>query len=279
MKRKNVKQSKKRNLCNICNKIIIGYAYKFKSHLYQHNAVAPLYECSYCIKQFYRKDAYKRHIATHTGATKKFFCDYCERDFVDKRNLIVHLRIHDDSTLSRKYSCMACGVTYCEERLLKFHIRKEHFNLKTTAATNVHEKMKLNDTWVERVSESEMYVQMTKVNNNIIVIKKCDDAVTKQLEDTKVNIKERDITQDFTAYAHYVLSRNDKSQYSRAICDYCKKEMLKKSLPSHIRERHWKIRKFKCNTCNCSFSRHYLLVDHVCGKVKRRKNNISTKIL
>ncbi|XP_026762142.1 zinc finger protein Xfin-like [Galleria mellonella] len=272
------KRGKKRiekNFCEYCNKILLGSSYKFKIHMYQHSTVRPLYHCKLCNKGLSRKDALKRHMDAHTGNTRKYICDYCDRDFVDKRNLISHLWIHEDNQNSQKspkkrHTCLACGVYYCEERLLKFHIRKEHFNLTTPTPSNIHEK-KLNDTWVERVSESETYVQMTKVNNNIITIKKCDSLTAKELCDTEFKIKDKGVTEYYDAYAHFLACKRADSQYTKAICDYCNKEMLKKSLLAHIRERHLNIRKYKCETCQFSFKRHYLFVEHACGKSRRRR--------
>ncbi|KAM3955125.1 uncharacterized protein ACR2FA_011005 [Aphomia sociella] len=271
MKGKSAKKPPKTHVCDHCNKIILGSSYKFKSHLYQHNAVNSRHNCKYCSKQFYRKDAFLRHVLSHTGDAKQFVCDYCDRGYVDKRNLITHLKLHDDTHHSPKYKCPACGVTYCEQRLLKYHIRKEHFNLESKS-TNSHEKKNLNERWVERVSETEVYVEMTKVNNNIIRIKKVDSI---KKEESEENVEGKKIKEEFDWYAQYILTSKDTSQYSKAVCDYCKKEMLKKSLRLHMREKHLNVRKFVCESCKRSFKRHYQLVDHVCGKVRQRKRKVN----
>lgn len=198
---------------------------------------------------------------------KTYVCDHCDRCFSEKRNLVIHLKIHDDHQ-AFQYKCLACGMTYCEERLLKYHIRKTHYNLQPTES--VHITKELNETWVERVNKSEVCVQMTKVNNNLLSIKKF--GVIKNEHDEKPDVRNVTEKQRFKEYISSIFAHKDKSQYSKATCDYCKKEMLKKSLLSHIRERHLKIRRFKCESCNCTFKRHYQMVDHVCGKVKRRRN-------
>lgn len=154
---------------------------------------------------------------------------------------------------------------YCEERLLKYHIRKTHYNLTDKDPGIMKE---VNETWVERVQESQTYVQMTKINKNVLSIKKI--ATIKKDDDSKVNLI--DEREKFKEYLTSIFAQSDKSQYSKATCDYCKKEMLKKSLLSHIRERHLNIRKFHCTECKKSFNRHYQLVGHVCGQVRRRKN-------
>lgn len=120
---------------------------------------------------------------------------------------------------------------------------------------------------MERVTETQTYVQMTKINNNVVSIKKI--ATMKKDDDSKMKITDRN--KKFKEYISSVFAQSDKSHYSKAICDYCKKEMLKKSLLSHIRERHLKLRKFHCPECKKSFNRHYQLVGHVCGQVRKKK--------
>lgn len=259
--------SNKKNQCQICNKVVIGSSYKFKSHLYQHNEVNSRFKCTYCSKEYFRRDAFDKHVAVHTGMKRFYVCDYCDRGFVDKRNLINHLRIHDEYFKHPKneYKCMACGINYCEERLLKYHIRKQHYNLNSNKTTH-HEK-KPNETWVERVMQSEICVEMTKIEENAIVIKK-SPTIKKSLPNKNTSEKST-----FQEYMTSVFATNDMSHYSKAICDYCNKEMLKKSLQSHIRERHLKLKRFNCEICKISFSRHYQLVNHVCGKVRTRKRN------
>lgn len=264
MRKKSVKSPKKlENQCPVCNKTVLGGSYNMKSHLYQHNLTKPRFSCRYCCKEYFRRDVFKKHLQVHDGIRKTHYCDHCGRDFVDKRNLVSHLKIHDDLPVTRKgFSCKACGARYCEERLLKYHIRKEHFNLQSSRSLI---DKKPNEIWVERVKESQVCVEMTKVNDNVISIKKFG---TIKMEDRQAKSKE---FSHFKEYMHSVFACTDNSQYSKAICDYCNKEMLKKSLQSHIRERHLKLKRFKCDICSRSFSRHYQLVDHVCGQFGRRR--------
>lgn len=252
---------KKKNECKICDKIIIGSSFKFKAHLYKHRAVEARFKCEYCSNEYFRKDVYERHKLAHTGGKKVFICDYCDRGFVEKRNLRLHLKVHDEFFTEKdvQYKCIACGVSFCEERLLKYHIRKKHFNFQENEPAYVDKQF--NETWVERVLETEVCVEMTKVNNNVINIKKSP---------IELKIKDNLERSRFKEYMSSVIASKDKSQYSKAVCDYCKKEMLKKSLLAHIRERHLRLKKFSCEECKQAFSRHYQLVNHICGKFKTR---------
>lgn len=236
---------------------------KSKSRLYYQRR---RFKCTYCPKDFSRRDSYNNHYVLHNGERKYLICDHCDRGFVDKRNLVSHLKIHDViNPQERQYRCIACGAHYCEERLLKYHIRKHHFNLH--AKEYNFDKKKPNETWVERVKQSEICVEITKIDDNIITIKKLSSSTNIQ---NVIPSKDSIEKSKFEEYISSVFAVIDKSQYSKAICDYCNKEMLKKSLQSHIRERHLKLKKFKCNKCKESFSRHYQMVNHTCGKFKTR---------
>lgn len=282
---------KKVHNCKICQKTFTS-AYKLNSHLFYHRAVPARFKCTFCLKEYYRKDEFKRHKAGHENQQKMHSCDHCGRGFVDKRNLIKHLHIHDDLHVpSKRYNCIVCDVSYCEERLLKYHIRKHHMNLEACAP--VYSKKKLNDSWIESAMDSESCVQITKVKNNMLSIRTCKIKVKKE---SKVEPNENRVTnlkkikkrksvqskKDFAdkmALQHYLASvfALKYNLYSKAICDYCNKEMLKKSLIVHIRERHSKMRRYHCIDCNRSFNRHYHLSDHNCGRVRKTKNNFLKK--
>lgn len=267
--------------CEICYKKVVGSKFKLNSHLFQHGVVESRFQCSYCLKEFYRRDAYNWHMnSMHKINRKMYSCDHCDSSFLDKRNLILHLTIHDDLFIKRRpqktrqrvkkkitrFKCTACGTNYCEQRSLDNHIRKTHFSFHNSEPHFL--KKELNETWVEKVKGSELYVQITKVNNNVLKIKKCD---TIKIETE--NLEECDETYP-SEYMKSVQTTVCTTQYSVAICDYCKKNMIKKSLLKHIQERHLKLKKFKCEKCSEHFNRHYQLANHICGRVRRqdRKN-------
>lgn len=261
----------KSNFCELCNKIVLGSTYKFKSHLFGHDAVKPRFTCKYCLKEYFRRDSYNRHMKSHSGKEdkkKKFLCDYCGRDFVNKYNLIVHLKKIHDEPINPDYvgfTCKACSVVFCEKRVLDHHIRKCHFNIEFSNQPS-HFNKDLNESWIEKVGSTDAFVKMTKINNNMITIKKV----------TKIeNVSEiENVSNKKSTYgSHFV------DQFSKAICDYCKREMIKKSLRAHIREKHMNIRKYSCLKCSKTFKRHYLFVDHKCGKVRRTIKNSQQKVM
>ncbi|KOB60494.1 Uncharacterized protein OBRU01_24440 [Operophtera brumata] len=265
--------------CKICNKTFKS-TYKLKAHLFYHKAVPGRFTCSLCLKEYYRKDEYKRHIAVHKNEQKLHVCDHCGRGFVDKRNLINHLYIHDDLYVpSKRYNCIVCDVSYCEERLLKYHIRKHHMNLDNNVP--IYTNKNLNESWIEPAMDFQSCVQITKVKNNMLSIKKCKIKIKNESDKALHNkiiqpssieqCKIKQVTKveaDKSALQSYLASvfALKDNLYSKAICDYCNKQMLKKSLIVHIRERHMKMRRFHCYICNSSFNRHYHLSDHICGK-------------
>ncbi|XP_039762523.1 GDNF-inducible zinc finger protein 1-like [Pararge aegeria] len=253
------KKLKSENHCKYCKKTIIGNKYKFKAHLFRHNVIKERYNCGVCLKKFFRLDAYKVHLDRHNGtvAQKTYICDYCDRTFVNKNNLITHLkRIHDENIDSElgMFTCKICNLGYCERRLLEYHIRKVHFNIKFSKEP-LHTNKLINETWLENVVNKNATVSITKVNNNVIVIKQL-----------KIDVK---VKHEKPNRMEYKQDGND--QYSKGVCDYCKKEMVKKSLRLHIKEVHMNIRRFKCDVCKETFSRNYQMVDHKCGSFKSYK--------
>ncbi|XP_013188964.1 zinc finger protein 710 [Amyelois transitella] len=258
--------------CKYCNKLISGNSYAYQAHLFQHNAVKPRYMCKVCAKPYFRRDIFARHMYSHFKRdeidsvpfkyeVKSYTCDYCLRSFKGKRNLINHMKVHEDNfnAHTQKYKCDACAVTYCEERLLKHHIRNKHFNLESKE--NMYELKKPNDTWFEAINNTKTCVQMTKINNNVFSIKRI-----KMKTETH-----DDVTKMQSVYFKDIL------QYSKVICDYCNKEMLKKSLIKHITETHLKIRKFSCDMCDRTFYRHYQLTEHDCSKIRARRERKDVK--
>lgn len=192
MPKKAVPVGKKNNYCKYCNKMVIGSAYKFKSHLFRHDAVQARYRCEFCFKEYFRSDIYMRHVKSHSGKQnkKRFICDYCERGFLNKYNLIAHLRnVHDEPIKSKvKFPCTACGISFCEKRILDKHIRKIHFNTEVNGEPSHFGKL-VNDKWIEKVINTNTCVEITKVSNNVLMIKKCPEGT---ICDIKSEIKNED---------------------------------------------------------------------------------------
>lgn len=241
------KGSPKDLVCCYCGKGNWKSTYTYNLHLYGHGAVAPKYQCEICSKSYFRNDQYKIHLDRHLQQQKRHYCDYCGRGFIDKRTLIRHLRIHDDNPTfpdRKNHECVYCKVGYAEARQLFYHIQKNHL------AKPNHLKKDVNDTWVEAVQNTPNCVEITKIKNNVLSIKKIDIKHSKD-----------DMYQEIQAR----LFAQKETQFRKVKCDYCNKEMLKKSILNHIRERHLKLKKFVCKTCKIAFSRHYMLMNHICG--------------
>ncbi|KAJ0169681.1 hypothetical protein K1T71_014866 [Dendrolimus kikuchii] len=224
----------KNYFCQLCDAIILGDVDDYKDHLFTHKIKREQFKCGLCPKKYIRYDLYKRHLEEHEGVKNKKYliCNECGKKYTDKRNLINHLASHK-LCLPLRFMCTACGSNYCEERLLKTHIRKYHFNLQNKAP-NFFEK-KINET----------------------------DRELKNY-DTKRCIEE-------DGYFECVSTDENDKLLKKVKCEYCNKEMLKKSLPLHIRERHLNVQKFVCETCKRGFNRHYQFLEHVCFVYRFRR--------
>lgn len=257
-----MKRNRRRKfVCPFCKIVMFGNEDSFKYHLFKHKPKKSHFKCEFCTQTFIQSDQYKKHLAEHQNVlySKFLTCDECGKKYIGKRNLINHLATHNLCTPVR-FVCNACGCDYCEERLLKKHIRKHHLNLQNKAP-NVCRK-NINDTWIERVNNSDIYVQMTKIHDSILQIRRLDI----KLKDLETNAREEEGYFEFMSS----VSDMDYEPDKKGICQYCNKVMLKKSLRLHIRERHLGIRKFVCETCKYGFHRHYQFLKHICFEYRPR---------
>lgn len=240
--------------CPICKSYIVGNFQQFKSHMFTvHNTKCcknsqTLYTCKRCSKPFKIRACAIRHLVVHDVSPqleKIFICDFCGNTYKRKANIIMHLHKHQKiGRVNHKFHCEFCDVFYCENRLLKLHIRKQHYE---NISKNITDKA-INESWIEKIRNSNIYIQIRKINDNVITVQKCSNFIKKSLQETDSN--------------------NIWSLYREAVCNYCNKTMLKRSLMQHIKDRHMKKLQYQCKTCKVSYSRYYRFVNHVCGKVR-----------
>lgn len=83
------------------------------------------------------------------------------------------LQVHGENLESKlgRFMCDVCKTGYCDRRLLYKHIRRVHLNIQFTREP-LHTQKLINETWIERVVSKSATVSMTKVDNNMIVIKR-----------------------------------------------------------------------------------------------------------
>jgi uncharacterized Zn-finger protein len=138
--------------CDQCEARYVSSAalrnHTLSKHIQETNA--PQFICSYCGKDFKKKDYLLKHISGHTGekkhhctvcekqfrfetslashmdmhnGIKKFQCQYCEKRFTQRQQMNMHVRRH---TGDKRHKCDICSEAFIEPRSLRNHIERHH---------------------------------------------------------------------------------------------------------------------------------------------------------
>lgn len=141
-----------------------------------------------------------------------------------KTSLII-FSIPDKKAKNYRHMCQACQINFFHQRDLKHHIREYHFNLLSNAPYSDFKKV--NQVWFEKVMNSKNIVEIKKVAQNILLMRKLDDntAMKVSSHDTEV-IDLRDVYPTLYKY--------------KMKCDYCFKSYDKGYINKHINDVHLK---------------------------------------
>lgn len=163
---------------------------------------------------------------------------YITQEKCDKICEVINTKIENPNGIKlnkKSFKCCFCHKTYSKKQILNKHIIKQHYDFNSKEKNKIMRAV--NETWIEQVHKLNIFVEMKKINDNVITIKKCKKGKVKRNNDL-----------------------------TKAICDYCEKLMWKKSIIKHIEECHYYIYKYRCKKCLNSYKRKYMLTNHVCGK-------------
>ncbi|XP_048007134.1 zinc finger protein 530-like [Leguminivora glycinivorella] len=101
--------------CGVCFKNIAGYP-SFRGHCYTAHVIKERFKCDYCNKLFSKSGALKDHIAS----LHKFECSCCKREFPTKKELQLHKIIHMND--KPPFNCQTCKeevdcIDACEQHI------------------------------------------------------------------------------------------------------------------------------------------------------------------
>lgn len=106
-------------VCQLC-----GRNFNTKVALSDHErsdcGKAPIYQCSYCDKNYHSAGSLKCHLTIHTNVLN-FPCSFCTKQFRTKGQLTVHLRSH---TKEKNYKCSHCSAEFSHRESLLTHNSK-----------------------------------------------------------------------------------------------------------------------------------------------------------
>lgn len=202
-----------------------------------------LTQCDYCNAKFRNKELLSNHILIHNvaddGQINKFICIVCKMKFPNKVLLNQHMsRVHNKNqkfskrkrTQPKKHTCVACLMKFQYVCQLKYHIRKQHFNL--TGQTPYCDLKSINQVWFEKVLNTNVIVEIKKLGHNYLLIRKLNENTS-----IKVTDSEREV---FDLRVNYPLSSETKvlTKQGMASCRLCSKVCTKKHWKKHIEEFH-----------------------------------------
>lgn len=78
---------------------------------------APIYQCTYCDKNYHSAGSLKCHLTIHSNELE-FVCSYCAKQFRTKGQLVVHVRSH---TKEKNYKCSHCSAEFSHRESLLTH--------------------------------------------------------------------------------------------------------------------------------------------------------------
>lgn len=110
--------------CTICDKCF-DRPYRLTRHLEIHDPNRPRIPCSYCNKNFTRKDSLESHIRTVHTPVQPFTCpqENCPRTFSTRSMYLNHLKVHGEA---HPYHCLECTESFSHLAELKDHLKKIH---------------------------------------------------------------------------------------------------------------------------------------------------------
>ncbi|XP_045509250.1 uncharacterized protein LOC123704793 [Colias croceus] len=124
--------------------------------------------------------------------------------------------------IAGKHACAACNQAFAQLKRLKYHIRSNHYNLKSKIP--IFLKKNVNDVWFERVSNTDNIAEMTKVTEYKLLVRKTE------FDETIVN----DDTEDVDVSDLYPIEyKKEKIE-----CNECNIVLTRKDYKKHFKKNH-----------------------------------------
>ncbi|KAJ8288164.1 hypothetical protein COCON_G00008230 [Conger conger] len=270
--------------CEYCGKLFwyrVHYDMHVRTHTREH-----LHYCSKCSYSSITKNCLKRHvIQKHSDILLKCpsqGCEYCTRD---KYQLKIHLKTHSEMD-KRTYECPACGESFTEDKLIKFHIKAFHPDVSMDAFSEVLGKpVQLQGLIGKRASkcpycDSYFMRNSTELQQHVWAHEglkpyKCSqcDYATRSKSNLRVHMNRHNtekthlcdlcgkkLKSKCSLKSHKLIHTADGRQFKCTKCDYTAAQ--KPQLVRHM-EQHASFKPFRCGHClyscnmSCTLKRHY----------------------
>lgn len=117
----------KKLTCKICNKEF-QRPYRLQAHMAKHHNpdVEFPYQCSFasCVKSFKTWSQLQAHVKNDHP---KLRCSVCDKPCVGESGLQMHMKVHDESLVTRNWKCSLCdSMSFARKSSMLDHYAKEH---------------------------------------------------------------------------------------------------------------------------------------------------------
>nr|XP_006820925.1 PREDICTED: zinc finger protein 91-like [Saccoglossus kowalevskii] len=215
--------------CDVCD-MRFGWQCAKKSHMTTHTGEKP-HKCTICDRRFSHVMQLKSHQRVHSDE-RPYTCKTCGMKFKCRNALGVHMRIH---TGEKRYKCNICGKAFTQTSTLKKHSKShvgDNLHKCDTCGIGFKQFKSLREHWPVH-SEGKPYI--------CVVCREAFAQESSLKEHKKIHVGER-----------------------RFSCSHCGRKFVEKCNMMRHEKLHLAERpKFTCHICGCSYTRKYVLKDHL----------------
>lgn len=225
--------------CTICNSKFIS---EDKLNIHMGESHRTNISCSMCLEDFDTQEEYLAHVRLHP-VNSKHICRHCSMTFNSKFNHRSHVMNAHSAT--GKITCNVCGKIFSKCNL-KYHL-ESHSKDKSSRKKVKHVKQvckcDLCDKWFSSIKVLKRHKQKHKEEVQCEVCRKFVRPVNME---------------------RHLRTHTHKASGKKLKCDQCDYDTnYPLCMDAHMNRMHFKVRPYKCTTCNKSFYGKITLHEHV----------------
>ncbi|CAB3410913.1 unnamed protein product [Caenorhabditis bovis] len=110
--------------CPLCGLSVASRSNLHRHLMAKHSSRTREHKCPSCAKAYYSESELSRHVLIHTE--NSYNCKMCDEKFRWKKQLLKHMKSHDENFNPSPYICHLCARTYTTGFALGRHLTKQH---------------------------------------------------------------------------------------------------------------------------------------------------------
>ncbi|CCE93887.1 Pzf1p TDEL_0H00280 [Torulaspora delbrueckii] len=154
--------------CKICNKEF-QRPYRLQNHMVKHHnpVLENPYQCSFasCAKSFKTWSQLQTHVKSDHP---KLRCPVCEKPCVGESGLQMHMKVHDESLVTRNWKCQICdNMSFARKSSMLEHYAQEHIE--------EHAKLLVEQTRSVGIIDERDFDRATEISNQQVKRRKISE--------------------------------------------------------------------------------------------------------